>query len=188
MTVAHFQSLTLNARIREWVPEHDPRTSDPHHKLFVAAKKQMRAQKIPCWRCGVTYALLLPKGFSPTKENPLASYQLEAHHSDLEFSLINAVDVEKWWSSSTRDDPGFMVESFSQIDKWLHRHPEMAKKDHEDLFQAYMESEGNLMQLCDVCHRSKDQGIHHIPYPDWRVGIGNVWREDLPSHIQVTNS
>jgi hypothetical protein len=25
------------------------------------------------------------------------------------------------------------------------------------------------MQVRDVCHRSKDQGIHHIPYPDWRV-------------------
>lgn len=180
-TPAHYQTVTLNARLREWVPEHEPRESDPHYKLFGVAKRQMKALDIPCWRCGVHYADLVAKGGASTARNPLAAYQLEAHHADLEFSLLNAIDVAKWWDSSTREDAGFMVEAFSNVDGWLHTHPELAGKSHEEIFTAYMESEGNLQQLCDVCHRSKDQGIHHIPYPNWRARA--VWRPDLPAHI-----
>jgi hypothetical protein len=182
MTAAHFQTVTLNARLREWVPEHEPREHDPAYKLFHAAKVKMRELDIPCWRCGVRYADLVQKGDPATDTNPLAAYQLEAHHGDIEFSLLNAIDVGKWWDGSTRDDGGFIVESFSHVDRWMHEHPEYRGKPHEEIFAAYMESDGNLMQLCDVCHRSKDQGIHHIPYPDWRVRA--VWKDSLPAHIQ----
>lgn len=185
MTAAHTQVLVLSVRLREWVPEHEPREQDPSYRLFHAAKQQMRKLNLPCWRCGVDYTTLVKKGNPPTPRNPLGSYQLEAHHNDLEFSLLNAIDVEKWWDSSVRDDPGFMVESFSRVDGWLARHPEFKDKSHDQIFAAYMESEGNLQQLCDVCHRSKEQGIHHIPYPDWR-GTPTVWRDELPAHIQGT--
>jgi hypothetical protein len=182
MTAAHFQTVVLNTRLREWIPEHEPRESDPHYGLFHQAKKKMRELDIPCWRCGVHYADLVNKGEIGTAKNPLGAYQLEAHHNDLEFSLLNAIDVAGWWDSSHRTDAGFMVESFSQVDEWLDRHPEFKDKTHDEIFMAYMESEGNLQQLCDVCHRSKAEGIHHIPYPDWRARA--VWRKDLPDHIQ----
>lgn len=182
MTDAHYQIVTLNTRLREWIPEHEPREKDPHYNLFHAAKKKMRELDIPCWRCGVHYADLVKKGDPGTEKNPLGAYQLEAHHNDCEFSLLNAMDVEAWWQSSTREDAGFMVEAFSQVDKWLDRHPEFKGKSHNEIFMAYMESEGNLQQLCDVCHRSKEQGIHHIDFPTWRVR--KVWRKDLPDHIQ----
>jgi hypothetical protein len=182
MTAAHTQIVTLNVRLREWVPAHEPREKDPSYALFRSAKKEMRRLDLPCWRCGVHYADLVKKGEPATERNPLGAYQLEAHHSDIEFSLLNAIDVEKWWESSTRDDAGFIVESFSHVDRWLDRHPEYRAKPHEDVFMAYMESEGNLLQLCDVCHRSKEQGIHRIPYPDWRARA--VWRADLPAHVQ----
>lgn len=183
-TPAHYQIVTLNTRLREWVPEHEPRSSDPHYALFNKAKRQMKKLDLPCWRCGVHYKDLNKKAGDPaTPANPLGAYQLEAHHSDIEFSLLNAIDVSSWWESSTREDPGFMVESFSYVDGWLARHPEFKNRPHEEVFLAYMESEGNLQQLCDVCHRSKDQGIHHIPYPDWRVRA--VWKTNLPDHIQA---
>jgi hypothetical protein len=182
LTAAHYQLVTLNTKLREWVPEHEPREGDPAYKLFFVAKKQMRELDIPCWRCQVHYKNLVVKGAPATDANPLGAYQLEAHHDDIEFSLLNAIDVEKWWDSSTRDDPGFMVESFSEVDGWLGQHPQYKGKSHNEIFMAYMESDGNLLQLCDVCHRSKDQGIHHIPYPDWRVGR-NVWKANLPTHI-----
>lgn len=182
MTDAHTQVVVLNTRLREWVPEHEPRESDPHYSLFRQAKQQMRKLDLPCWRCGVHYGDLVVKGAAATTANPLGAYQLEAHHSDLEFSLLNAVDVGKWWASSTRADAGFMVESFSHVDGWLDRHPDMRDKPHDEVFTAYMESDGNLMQLCDVCHRSKGEGIHHIPFPDWRARA--VWLADLPAHIE----
>lgn len=181
MTAAHTQTVVLNTRLREWVPEHEPRETDPHYKLFHVAKRKMRELDLPCWRCGVRYGALVKKGDAPTDSNPLAAYQLEAHHADLEFSLLNAVDVAKWWDSSTREDAGFIVESFSHVDGWLADHPEMHGKSHDEVFLAYMESDGNLQQLCDVCHRSKGEGIHHIPYPDWRARA--VWRSDMPAHI-----
>lgn len=183
MTAAHIQTITLNTRLREWVPEHDPRETDPHYKLFHATKLALRRNDIPCWRCGVHYADLVKKGDPGTDANPLGAYQLEAHHSDVEFSLLNAVDVSAWWERSigNRAELG-LVQTYSSVDGWLDRHPEYKNKPHGEVFEAYMESEGNLMQLCDVCHRSKEQGIHHIPYPDWRVMA--VWRRDLPRHIQ----
>lgn len=174
--------LSLSVRLREWIPEHEPREHDPHYKLFHAAKTHMKKLDIPCWRCGVHYADLVKKGDAATKANPLGAYQLEAHHSDIEFSLLNAIDVAAWWDKSARTDGGFMVESFSQVDSWLERHPDFKTKTHDEIFLAYMESEGNLMQLCDVCHRSKEQGIHRIPYPDWRARA--VWKAGLPDHIQ----
>lgn len=182
MTAAHFQVLSLGIRLREWVPEHEPREKDPSYKLFHAAKKKMKELNIPCWRCDVHYADLVERGDTPTEKNPLGAYQLEAHHTDIEFSLLNAIDVDKWWESSTREDAGFIVESFSRVDRWLTEHPGYKEKSHEEIFIAYMESDGNLLQLCDVCHRSKEEGIHHIPYPDWRVRA--VWKDDLPAHIQ----
>lgn len=181
MTAAHIQIVSINVRLREWIPEHDPREKDPAYKLFHAVKRKLKAMNVPCWRCGVHYADLVAKGDSPTEKNPLGAYQLEAHHFDVEFSLLNAVDVEKWWAVSQADTSGFVM-AFSQLDGWLHNHPQYADKSHEEVFSAYMESEGNLMQLCDVCHRSKEQGIHHIPFPDWKAM--RVWRSDLPAHIQ----
>lgn len=147
-TPSHFQIVTINVRLREWVPEHEPRETDPHYALFRAAKRKMRELDLPCWRCGVHYVDLVKKGEAPTAKNLLGAYQLEAHHNELEFSLLNAVDAAKWWDSSHRADAGFMVESFSRVDGWLERHPEYQGKPHDEVFDAYMESEGNLMQLC----------------------------------------
>ena len=182
MTPAHFHTVTLNTRLREWVPAHEPRAGDPAYRLFRTAKKKMRELDLPCWRCGVHYADLVKQDDAPTELNPLGAYQLEAHHADIEYSLLNAIDVEKWWDESTRSDAGFMVQVFSRVDEWLTRHPEYQDRPHDQVFDAYMESEGNLMQLCDVCHRSKDQGVHWIPWPDWRVGR-NVWRGGQPPHV-----
>ncbi len=195
MTAAHFQTVSISVRLREWVPEHAPRSSDPAYKLFGKAKRLLKQHDIPCWRCGVHYGELVKRGEPATDANPLAAYQLEAHHADLEFSLLNGVDVERWWMAShpsgVNDVSALgLVQAFSNVDGWLARHPEYqarvagAKPDawHAKVFTAYMESEGNLQQLCDVCHRSKDQGVHRIPYPDWRAGR-NVWRAGQPPHI-----
>ena len=93
------------------MPSHDPRQTDPHYHLFAAAKRKMKQLDLPCWRCDVHYKDLVKQGAPATEKNPLGAYQLEAHHSDLEFSLLNGVDIAAWWDSSTRQDAGFIVES-----------------------------------------------------------------------------
>lgn len=184
-TPAHFQLLVLNERLRLWFPEHEPRTSDPHYKLFNAAKRRMKQQDVPCWRCGVHYADLNPKpGMAATERNPLGACQLEAHHQEIEFSLSNAVDVEHWFQASVEQVNDAFAHVYSDVAGFLKRHPELDPNNHQDVFDAYVESEGNLQQLCDICHRSKEQGVHHIPYPEWRPMA--VWRQGLPAHIQAT--
>lgn len=183
VTPAHFQTLALNETLRLWFPAHEPRTTDPHYKLFNRAKRQMRKLDVPCWRCGVRYADLNPKpGMPATPANPLAACQLEAHHQEIEFSLSNAVDVEHWFQASTQQLDNAFTHVYSDIPGFLKHHPELDPTNHADVFNAYVESEGNLQQLCDVCHRSTHQGVHHIPYPEWRPLA--VWRKDLPAHIQ----
>lgn len=183
MTDAHYQKLVLNEVLRLWYPEHEPREQDPYYKLFHEAKAKMKKLDIPCWRCGVHYKDLVKRGQPATAVNPLGACQLEAHHQDIEFSLANMIDVHRWWVSSeaqqNRDE--WFVQKYSNLDGFLAHHPELNPEHQGDVFKAYVESEGNLQQLCDVCHRSNHQGVHHIPYPDWRVLA--VQKEALPSHI-----
>jgi len=181
ITPAHYQQMVLNEALRLWFPEHSPREQDPHYKLFHQAKKMMRKLDVPCWRCGVHYADLVRKGAASTQRNPLAATQLEAHHQDVEFSLSNAVDVEHWFQASTAEVDGAFTHVYSDVAGFLKRHPELDPANHEDVFQTFVESEGNLQQLCDVCHRSTHQGVHHIPYPEWRSLA--VWMPDMPAHI-----
>jgi hypothetical protein len=142
----------------------------------------MQKLDVPCWRCGVHYKDLIARGGVPTADNPLGATQLEAHHYDIEFSLANGVDVERWWEASQEQKDQWFVQTYSDVNGFLKAHPELDPSNHDEVFQEWLESEGNLMQLCDFCHRSKEQGIHHINLPDWRPLA--VWRRSLPAHIQ----
>lgn len=182
-TSAHFQTQILHETLRLWFPQHEPRSSDPHYPLFSAAKRRLKKLDVPCWRCGVHYADLNSKpGQAGTESNPLGAHQLEAHHFDIEFSLANGIDVDRWWDASEDAKRQWWDHTYSNLDGFLKAHPELNPDHHDDVFNAYVESEGNLMQLCDVCHRSTHQGIHHINYPDWRPLA--VWRRGLPAHVQ----
>lgn len=134
MTEAHTQCQTVH--IVEFYPEHEPREDDPHYHLFNAARKRLCALgKLICWRCGST-------------EN------IQLHHSVIEFSLANGVDL----SLFEADYPEFHITS-------------------DEEFLAFVESEGNLLPLCANCHIGKE-AIHLLPYPLWLAG--RVWRKDLP--------
>lgn len=154
MPDAHYQTFRNNAVLHLWIPEHDPREQDPHYHIFHAAKRKLKELDVPCWRCDVHYADL----GAVSEKNPLGAKQLEAHHDKVEFSLANAIDIDRFKAD----------------------HPEFDITD-EDSFLAYVESEGNLLQLCDVCHRSPTEGIHMVPYPLWTPY--RIWKKGLPSLI-----
>jgi hypothetical protein len=69
---------------------------------------------------------------------------LEAHHSIAEFSGLPETD----WRKVAADFPQAGIHS---EEDWLN----------------YAESEGGLMILCDVHHRSANRGIHSVTYPAW---------------------
>lgn len=77
MTAAHDTPLTLH--LLTHVPEHAPRTDDPHYHLFEQMKARMK--RLGQLKCAIS--------------DDLCSGSIEIHHSAVEYSQINATDSEK---------------------------------------------------------------------------------------------
>ena len=69
---------------------------------------------------------------------------METHHYALEWALAGAAD------------PALIMADF----------PEMGTADDPHL-RKWLDSEGNMLVLCQVCHRGARRGIHMITYPAW---------------------
>ncbi|WP_157508006.1 hypothetical protein [Ktedonobacter racemifer] len=93
----------------------------------------------PCAICGVRNSTL-----QDPKENPFGAQDIETHHYPIERSLLNACDPKK------------VHHIFPQV------------KDYESL-EDFVDSEANMMVLCDVHHRHPHYGIHHILAQDFFV-------------------
>lgn len=128
MTDAH--TRTQRITIQYTYPAHEPRASDPHYRVFNAARRRLeRLGALTCWI-----------GNQDCSQEPI-----ELHHSTVEFSLANIVDVQH----------------FEQL------YPEFHIVSDED-FLTWIEGEGNLLPLCPMHHRGV-LGIHSISYPGWQV-------------------
>ncbi|MGH2506406.1 MAG: hypothetical protein ACRDHZ_03170, partial [Ktedonobacteraceae bacterium] len=93
----------------------------------------------PCAMCGVRNSTL-----KDPKENPFGAKAIETHHYPIERSLLDACDPKKI---------GIV---FPQV------------KDQASL-EAFVDSEHNMMVLCDVHHRHPLHGIHHLTPQDFFV-------------------
>ncbi len=93
----------------------------------------------PCAMCGVRNSTL-----NDPKENPFGAKDLETHHYPIERSLLDACDPKKI---------GLVF-------------PEVTDKASLD---AFVDSERNLMVLCDIHHRHPLHGIHHLTPQDFFV-------------------
>jgi len=93
----------------------------------------------PCAMCGVRHSKL-----DDPAENPFGAKALETHHYPIERSLLDACDPAK---------VGIV---FPQV------------KDQASL-EDFVDSEHNLMVLCDVHHRHPLHGIHHLTPQDFFV-------------------
>ncbi len=96
-------------------------------------------KNMPCAICGVCHTTL-----TDPKENPFHATALETHHYPIERSLLNACDPRK------------IRVIFPQV------------KDRASL-EAFIDSEENMMVLCDIHHRHPHYGIHHILAQDFFV-------------------
>jgi hypothetical protein len=94
--------------------------------LFNQAKARIKRQGL--WQCVIN--------------DDLCSGQPELHHTHVEFSQINNVDLER-------------------VAKYFGLH-----FDNDEDFQRWIESPGNLEVLCTAHHRTHF-GIHSIPSPLW---------------------
>lgn len=93
----------------------------------------------PCALCGVRNSTL-----DNPKENPFGATAIETHHYPIERSLMDACDPKK------------VGVVFPQV------------KDQATL-EAFIDSEHNLMVLCDIHHRHPLHGIHHLTPQDFFV-------------------
>ncbi|GCE30502.1 hypothetical protein KDA_59860 [Dictyobacter alpinus] len=93
----------------------------------------------PCAICGVRKSTLKDPG-----ENPFHAKDIETHHYPIERSLLNACDPKK------------LRVTFPQI------------KDHQTL-EEFIDSEDNIMVLCDIHHRHPHYGIHHLLAQDFFI-------------------
>lgn len=71
--------------------------------------------------------------------------RMETHHSVIEWSLANGIDPKK------------LAADFPELDI-----------SDEESFRKWLDSEGNLLVLCDVHHRGFP-GIHSVTYPPFRA-------------------
>lgn len=130
MPVAHSQHESHSY----WVsfPEHEPRAHDPHYRDFEEFRRRTKAAA----QCAVG----VHRGdFSECSlDKPL-----ELHHSHVEFSLQNGVDL-KWLE---KDYPG--ISDPSQVGAWV-------------------ESADNLTWLCERHHRGRG-GIHNASAADYEA-------------------
>jgi hypothetical protein len=113
-------------------PEHPPRTSDPHYVDFEAYRRRTHATAV----CAFAVATGVTSECDATRP-------LELHHSHIEFSLQNGVDL----SVLERDYPG--VSDPSQVGAWV-------------------ESAANLEWLC-VWHHRGQGGKHSAAVSDYEA-------------------
>lgn len=141
MTAAHdpVAQHAVTRQLMETIayPEHDPRKASAE---YTRVHHHLVVQlDEPCWICGVR---------NSTLGDPVANHRgakdLETHHYHVEWALANAVD------------PAKILADF----------PELGAAD-EDHLRAWLDSEGQMLVLCDVCHRHPLYGIHSITYPAW---------------------
>jgi hypothetical protein len=127
---AHDQSITHRYVVH--YPEHPPRKDDPHYRDF----EEYRRRTKDTAQCSMG----LHRGdFSECDLN----HPLELHHSHVEFSLQNGVDLQ--WLE--RDYPG--ISDPEQVGAWI-------------------ESADNLQWLCRACHRGPG-GIHTASAADYEA-------------------
>lgn len=93
----------------------------------------------PCHDCGVRKSRL-----SDPSQNPFGAKQLETHHYPIQREYLDAVD----WQKVSKDFPTVI--------------------DRESLVK-FVDSPSNMLVLCDVDHRSKNRGIHHLLTSDQAI-------------------
>lgn len=122
-----------------WYPDHLPRKASAEYTR--THHHLIDVLDEPCWVCGVRKSTLRDKA-----SNPHGATQLETHHWHVEWALANAVD------------PAKILADF----------PAMGAADDAHLRQ-WLDSEGQMLVLCDVHHRHGLYGIHSVTYPAWVV-------------------
>lgn len=93
----------------------------------------------PCRICGVKKSTL-----TVTEKNPFSAKDLESHHYPIQREYFDACD----WKKVAQDFPEVV---------------------DQESFIKFVDSPKNMWIICDVHHRSENEGIHHLLANDWVI-------------------
>lgn len=125
--------------IEELTPPHPPREDTP---AYAAAHRRLVDElDTPCAVCGLRRSQL-----GDPAHNTVGARAIETHHYPIERSLADACD---WRAVAAAFPAAGIVDEAS--------------------FLRFVDSPGNLLVLCDVHHRSRGAGIHHLLTQEWAV-------------------
>jgi hypothetical protein len=121
-------------------PPHPPRKETPLYRA--THKRLVVTEDRPCYVCGVRRSDLRdPKRRADKTINPYGSKSVETHHWPVERSLADAVD------------PELVAQVFPSVRQFK-------------TFIEWVDSEANMLVLCDQCHRLADHAIHRALWQD----------------------
>lgn len=121
----------------ELIPPHPPRTETPIYQR--THHRLVVVEDRPCFICGVRKSVLASVARADPEQNPLGATDIETHHFPVERALLAALDRELL----ARDYP--TVHQFKTLEEWV-------------------DSEYNMLVLCDQCHRLAPHAIHRAHY------------------------
>lgn len=141
-TPAHDQAVTNHYVLH--YPAHAPRAGDPHYAAFNAYHRHHEKTAVCFVGKRLGFDQCADAQGKPMRDQP-GHAGLELHHKVIEFSLINAVELEAL-----------------QLD-----FPDLT--DAEKV-AAWCESEPNFLWLCARHHRGAG-GVHHAAAADWSAEL-----------------
>lgn len=144
----HVENRTLHEA--QLIPKHDDREDSLAYRQ--THDHLVHDLRLGCVVCGVRFVDL-----NDQEKNPFVATQIETHHRMIEWSLSNAVDVDRF---NERVLPGLLRRS---PDRELYQRP-LARAE---LLKWIDSDADNMWVLCDVHHRHLQVGIHMVSGPIW---------------------
>jgi hypothetical protein len=144
VTAAHDQTFSHHYTLH--YPEHYPRKDDPNYVDFNAYHRKHRktARCFVGQRIGFDECADAKGNPTPPPADGSEQAGLELHHSHIEFSLQNGIDIK----ALEVDFPG--ISDPKKVGSWV-------------------ESDINFMWLCAKHHRANGAGVHSLAYADWEA-------------------
>ena len=141
-------------------PPHPPRTASAlyertHQQLVVIEDR-------PCAVCGVRHSTL-----GDPSANPYGAAALETHHDLVEWAGATEID----WDKLAADHP--TLPNLVALAKAYHGHLDAYGTFEGTLdpgiVTQFVDSDEQMLVLCDVHHRAAQQGVHMITGPVWEL-------------------
>lgn len=138
--ISHVHETHVSVSNVELTPPHPPRTETPVYRA--THKRLVITEDRPCYVCGVRRSDLRdPVRRKDKTINPYGAKSNESHHWPVERSLADSID------------PQLVAAAFPSVKQFK-------------TFIEWVDSEFNMLVLCDKCHRLAPHAIHHAVWQD----------------------